>query len=505
MEKSRSKKLVLNTSFSVLLQIVNIFCGLILPKLFLVSYGSKVNGLVNSIVQFLGVISLFDLGVGAVIQSALYKPLAQRDGSQISKIYVSAKKYFNKVIIALLVYIILLMLFYPFIANRDFSIYYVDTLIISISITSFAQYYFGIVDTILLNADQKGYIISILNIITLILNVIVCYILIKCNFSIQIVKLCSSLIFLLKPLFLKLYVNKYKINKKIKYNEDPIKQKMNGMAQQISHFILTGTDIIVLTLFSNYLNVSIYTIYNMVVVGVKNFLTSMTTGFLPLMGDMYAKNENKKLNLFFKYLEWIINNVSVIVFGCTAVLIVNFIRIYTKGVTDANYIQPLFGFLITIANAFHCLRLPYNNLIKAAGHYKETQNNYIISMLINIIISIIMVRKFGLIGVSIGTLVSMIYQTTWMAWYTSTKIIKWPLNRFFKQLFFDFLTFSICTFITIQIPLISLSYQSWLISAIQTFSVWIIVCFILNLIFYNKNIKRMLSIIKSRLYRRRSD
>lgn len=44
------------------------------------------------------------------------------------------------------------------------------------------------------------------------------------------------------------------------------------------------------------------------------------------------------------------------------------VRVYTNGITDADYIQPLFAFLITLANAGHCLRLPYNVMIVAVGH-----------------------------------------------------------------------------------------------------------------------------------------
>ena len=73
--RSRGKKLALNTITSLVLQVVSVICGFILPRLILESFGSDVNGLVNSITQFLGVITLLDLGVGAVVQSALYKPL----------------------------------------------------------------------------------------------------------------------------------------------------------------------------------------------------------------------------------------------------------------------------------------------------------------------------------------------------------------------------------------------------------------------------------------------
>ena len=55
---------------------------IILPRLILVAFGSDVNGLVNSIDPFLRIISLLDLGVGAVVQSSLYKPIAENDEHQ---------------------------------------------------------------------------------------------------------------------------------------------------------------------------------------------------------------------------------------------------------------------------------------------------------------------------------------------------------------------------------------------------------------------------------------
>ena len=497
---SRTKKLAYNTIYSVILQITTVVCGLILPRLILGEYGSEVNGLVNSITQFLGIISLLDLGVGAVVQSALYKPLAEKNNEQISKIYVSAKKFFNKLAIILLIYIVFLSIFYPKFSNSSFSFKYIDALIIAISITSFAQYYFGIVNSLVLNADQKGYIQYIITIITLILNIIACYFLIKAKFSIQFVKLVTSVIFLLRPLFMEIYIKKnYTINKKIKYDEEPVKQKWNGMAQHFSHVVLTNTDTIVLTIFSTLTNVSIYAVYNYVILGVKNAMLSFTKGFLSLMGDLYAKKEFDKLRKFFDYIEWLLHTMTTLIFGCTGILIINFVKVYTKGINDADYIQPLFGILITLANAGHCLSLPYNNLTKAAGHYKQTQGNYITTMLINIIISILTVKAWGLIGVSIGTLVAMFYQTIWMAWYTSKNIIEWPLKKFWKQLITDCIIVIIGVLLTFKIPMLNINYKSWILLAIEIFAIWTTIEIIINLIFNKEKVKYLLNIIKNKI------
>ena len=489
MANNRRKKLAMNTVTSLLLQITQLISGFILPRLILDAFGSDVNGLVNSITQFLGVITLLDLGVGAVVQSALYKPLAEKDNTVISQIFVSATKFFKRLALILLIYVVFLCGIYPIFVSHSFGYIYTIALIVAICISSFAQYYFGIVNSLLLSADQKGYIQYTAQIVTIILNTIACAILIKLGGSIQIVKLTTSLIFLCRPLFLNWYVRKhYRIDNKITYEEEPIKQKWNGMAQHFASYVLNGTDNIVLTLFSTLANVSIYSVYNIVITGIKNALLSMTNGFQSLIGELYAKNEIKKLREFFSWVEWILHTGTTLIFGCTGVLLVSFVQVYTKGINDADYYQPLFAVLITIANAGHCLRLPYNILILAAGHYKQTQSNYIIAMILNIVISIITVKAWGLIGVSIGTLVAMFYQTIWMAWYDSKNIIQWKFLNFIKQLAVDILTVLIAGFLTNFIPDCEISYLSWFVQAIEVFICWVAVTLIINMIFYKRKI-----------------
>ena len=500
MISSRGRKLAYNTTTSLLLQLISIASGFIVPRLILGTYGSNVNGLVNSVTQFLGVITLLDLGVGAVVQSSLYKPLANKDGTTVSKVFVSANRFFKRLALMLLIYVVVLMAVYPLIVNKNFGFFYTVALIGSICISSFAQYYFGIVNSLLLTADQKGYIQYTAQIVAIIINTVACAILIKLGCTIQIVKLTTSLIFLCRPLFLNWYVQRhYEIDRKITYDEEPIKQKWNGMAQHFASYVLGGTDNIVLTLFSTLVNVSIYSVYNIVIIGVKNALLSMTNGFQSLIGEMLAKKETEKLNNFFGYVEWFLHTGTTLVFGCTGVLLVSFVKVYTNGIDDADYIQPLFALLITIANAGHCLRLPYNIMILAAGHYKQTQSNYIIAMILNIVISIATVKIWGLIGVAIGTLIAMFYQTVWMAWYDSKNIINWPFKKFLKQCVVDVITVIIASLATFKIPLLSISYHAWFIQAVEVFTVWCIIVMAINLIFYKDRLSAAFTKIKGRV------
>lgn len=498
----REKRLFYNTVSSLMFQLTTIICGFILPRLILNAFGSEVNGLVNSISQFLGVISFLELGVGAVVQSALYKPLAEKRADDVSKIIASANKFFTRLGQILLAYVIILVLFYPRFAAQQFGFAYTAALIVAISISSFAQYFFGIVNRLLLTADQRGYIQYTAQTIAVICNTAACFVLIQLGCSIQIVKLTTSLIYLLQPFLIYLYVrSNYKIDKKIKYTKEPIPQKWNGIAQHVAAVILDGTDTIVLTLFATLSDVSIYSVYFLVVKGVKQLFLSMTNGITSLIGELWAKQELDELNKTFSWTEWVIHTGTTFVFGLTAILIVPFVSVYTLGVHDANYIQPLFAALIVAANAGHCLRLPYNIIILAAGHYRQTQNNYIVAAILNVVVSVVTVKTWGLIGVAIGTLVAMGYQTVWMAIYDSKNLIKWPFRNFAKQILVDTLTVAAGFFATKMITMSSVTYFAWVILAIKTTVVWTIIAVIINSIFYRDKVNGVLMKIRQKVRR----
>ena len=481
----RKKLLAKNTAASLLSQITALGCGFILPRLFLEYFGSEVNGLVNSITQFLGVISFLELGVGAVVQSSLYQPLANEDKPQISKVMVSADRFFRRLAQILLVYVLLLVAVYPLIANQSFGYLYTATLIAAISISSFAQYYFGIVNSLLLNADQRGYIQYNAQTITVVLNTVVCVFMIKLGGSVQLVKLTTSLIYLARPLALRIYVNRrYQIDWKIQYDREPIQQKWNGVAQHIAAVVLDGTDTIVLTLLSTLSNVSIYSVYFMVIRGVKTLFLSMTNGIQSLLGELWARQELDELKKTFGWTEWCVHTGTTFVFSCTAALIVPFIRVYTAGISDANYIQPTFAMLLTLAHAMHCLRLPYNIMVLAAGHYKQTQRNYIVAAVINIVISVLTVKEWGLIGIAIGTLAAMVYQTAWLAVYDSRHFVFWPMKEVVKQFAVDSVTAICIVMISGMLTMRSVSYLSWIVLAIVTALLAIIIIACLNFIAY---------------------
>src|SRR5699024_3048708 len=148
-----------------------------------------------------------DLGVGSVVQSALYKPLAENDIGKLSSVLKAAQNYFRKIAYVLVAYVLILIIFYPQITNNQtLDTFSTVMLIIAMSISTFGQYFLGIVNELLLNADQRSYVQLTTEIAVVILNLIVSIILINLGYSIVVVKFASSFIYLLRPVLLSYYV-----------------------------------------------------------------------------------------------------------------------------------------------------------------------------------------------------------------------------------------------------------------------------------------------------------
>ncbi len=493
---TRNRKLQLNMISSLLNQLITLICGFVLPRYIMKYYGSTVNGLVSSVQQLLGLISFCELGVGAVIQSSLYTPLAENDNVLISKILISAKRFFDKIGVILTIYVVLLATLFPLTQRNDFNYLSTLFLVLAMSISYFAQYFFGIRNQLLVNADQRSYVQLFYQSVTVILNTVLSVVIIRFGASIQTVKIVTSLVYLIRPIGLFVYVKRnYKIDYGIKLTEEPIKQKWNGLAQHFASVVLQNTDTVVLTFFSTLVNVSIYNVYNLVVTGVKQIIISLTTGIQSLFGNMLAKDETALLQKTFGCVEWVFHFGTTLLFTMTGLLIIPFVEIYTKGITDANYIVPAFAVILTVATASYCLRVPYSMIVLAAGHYKQTQTSAIIEMALNIVISIALVFWAGLVGVAVGTVVSMTYRTVYYAVYLRKNIIKRPLRYFIKHILVDALSVACMITATLWIKLGAVNYLSWIVMALECGVICLAISLIINLVFYRQEFKNTFALL----------
>lgn len=498
--KDRKRRFYLNTKYAILNKIVTVVCGLILPPLILRYYGSDVNGLINSIAQYLSFANLMDLGISTVVQSSLYEPLASGDVTTRDGILKASRKFFNVIGMLFILYTSVLMVLYPNLIKPDFGIFSTALLIAAISISSVSEYILGVTNQAFLAADQKDYIQQLIRIFSTILNTLISVVLIKNSVNIIFVKLSSSLVFSIRPILLEIYVRKhYNIDYRITYKENPIKQRWNGFAHHLASFIFGNTDVVLLTAFSSLRMVSVYSIYSMIVTGINGFYATALSGAGALMGDLYARKETDKLQKSFAFFEWISHIFTTLVFSDVYILIVPFVLTYTKGVTDVNYKQDVFAAIITLAYGICCVRNIYNKLIISAGKFKETQTSSILEALINIVISLILVKKFSLVGVAIGTLCGVLYQQIYYYYYLHKNIVFEDIHVYLKQLVVDLFEFLIICFISRFFSIANYTYFYWCLYALLVLVISIVVVLLVNVLFYKKLLQDTATLLSARL------
>ncbi|WP_315113911.1 sugar isomerase [Clostridium intestinale] len=494
----RSKIALINSISSFALQFITIICGLILPRLIINTFGSSLNGTISSITQFLSYIALLEAGVGGVVRAALYKPLEEKNIIKVSKIIKATDKFFKTIAFTFAIYLIIIALIFPSLVSSELDNIFTFSLVIIIGLSTFSQYYFGITYQQLLQADQKRYITSIIQIAIIILNTIFSVVLIKLGANILIVKFISSLIYILKPITLNIYVKKkYKIIKNSIPDNKAIEQRWDGFGHHIATFIHRHSDVVILTIFLNIKEVSVYSIYLMIILGVENITTTISSGVEAAFGNMIAKGEKKILSRNFELYEFVSFIIITILFSSTALTILPFVSLYTKGVTDVNYYRPEFAYILILAESIHCVRLPYNYLVFASGHFKQTRNGAFLEAIINILISVILVKYLGIIGVAIGTLCAITFRTFQYANYLSKNILVRNIQLFLKRCFVNVICVCIIFLFSKFIPNIMITnYITWLIYLVSVVIISTVSTLIINMLFYKSDFKDTFNIVK---------
>lgn len=486
----------LNIACSVLLQLVTGICGLILPRFILRNFGSEVNGLVASVTQLLSYAVLLEGGIGGVMKAALYKPLANEDDQGISAIFYQISRTFRKISVIFVGCALALSICMKFFVNTQYDWFYVFTMVLILSAHTFFSYYIGLPQRLLMTADQKLYILQFTRIITTVLNLLLCLLVMDLGGSIHIVKLTTVAVFALNPLVQHLYVKRhYKLSRNVTANSAQLVQKRDGVIHHLSYFIHRNTDVVILSLFGSLQTVSVYTVYNMVIHVLEQLLTSISSGISALMGRLIARKEITELNRVVDRYEACNNVLTTGIATVCAILILPFVSIYTGGITDAQYYQPLFGMLMIAGSYAYSIRQPFGCVVSAAGHYKETKPGAIGEMVLNLALSLILVKPLGLVGVALGTFVSMSFRTIYTVWYLSKHILHRPMWRFFLKQICNILTGGILiTQIPVWLDIAAADISGLLVLAVKVsaivFSVFIVVNALLSVPIIKEEIQK---------------
>ena len=473
MSKSRTKNAALNIFFSLLLQLVTCVRGLILPGIIIPAYGSDINGLVSSISQFLTYISLLEAGVGSIFRASLYKPLANDDMDKVSGIINEQKRFYRKIGMIFVLYVVVLCFIYPLIAKTDASKPYVISLLLILSVSTFTEYFFSLPYTSLLSADQLVRITYIVSIIYTIVNILVSLVCVSLKADIRMIYLSMSIIGLLRPLFYTLYVRKhYHLNKDAKPDKVAMAQRTNGIVHHFAYYIHTNTDSAILTIFLGTAMVSVYNVYGAIIFGMEKIINSVSSGASAGIGNLVAIGDQKSINKTVDVFELVQGGIATVVFTITAILLIPFIRLYTANMPDVNYLHPAFGYTLILAEVIYCFRCIYSTISTSANKFKETQLGAVLECAVNLFssLALVLIAKMGLLGVAIGTVLGMFVRYVFEVVFLSKNVICRPVWKAMKMMMISICiaaaSIVLCRWM-VNYEGIS-SYGGWLIAAVLT-------------------------------------
>jgi len=429
MTSERVKNTGRNILFAFIFQFVKIFLVFINRIIFVKILGASylgVNGLFSNI---LGILSLADLGMTTVLMYALYEPLAKNDTVKIQKYINYFKRVYNIIALAIAIIGILFIPFLQYLVNLpsnlpNIYIYYI--LLLSNTVISYLFVY----KTTLVSADQKMYILNkydtifqfvlfVLQILMLILTKsFILYLLsnVVCTLFCNIVKVKKTE---------KIYPylkekNSSSLNKKEKANI--FKNIKSLFLYKIGGVILSNTDNILISVIVGTITVGYYSNYATIIISIETFLTMIFSSIKASVGNYIVTEEKNSQIKIFNILEvynfWIVSFCTI----CFIILIPDFIEICF----GKDYVLSL-GVLICITLNFYTsnIRQTLWAFRETTGIFDRTKYITLTTAVLNLVLSIILGKKFGLIGILSATVLSrMIY-----SWWKEPKII---FNEHFK-------------------------------------------------------------------------
>lgn len=411
--ESRTKKFIHNSMSTAFYQVVLMIAGFITPKIMLTCYGSEINGLVSSIQQFMTHFQLVEAGISGAAVFALYLPLAQQNHKRINQIVSASRKFYFQSGYLFVAMVVCLSVGYMFLVPTDeLAPWQVALLVLALGGKGFMDFFTLAKYRVLLTADQRTYVISIASSVYVILNTLMIVVLSYMKMNVVLVYTLAIFSMYIRSLILKIYVRKH--YKFIDYHETPdtsaLDKRWDALFLQIVATVQKSAPTILATILTPLKQVSVYAIYNMVLVGVNEVLGIFISGLAASFGDVIARKQIKTLQKSYSEFSFAYYSLITIVYSVTAPMIVPFVVIYTKGVHDVSYDVPLIGFLFALNGLLYNMKTPQGMLVISAGLYKETRVQTSIQALIIIIGGLILGYFWGLVGILIASCLSNLYR-----------------------------------------------------------------------------------------------
>ena len=495
----RSKSAFQNLAGAIILQLTIVITGIYIPQLMIVTYGSTVNGMVSSVAQFISYISLVEAGIGNASLVALFIPIANKNHKKINSIMTATRQYYLKAGEIFGILLVGLAIVYPLISGNELSHSLTRWMVFVLGSSTLVDFLILGKYRVFLNANQKGYIVSFTQSVGTILNALICILLMKFRCSILMVKAIATFVYILRTLYVLIYVKKnYSY---LSFTEVPdknaLKKRWDVLIHQITGVVVNSTDVVVLTTFlKNFSEISVYTVYNLIASNIITLLDSFSGSLCSVFGEVFAKEEEDIAKESYSIYEYIFSFISFLAGTCMLILMIPFMNVYTAGIKDAQYIRPVTAMLFTVIVLARSIRTPAMTMIMAVGHYKETKRAAIIEAGINISVSLLLVRSLGINGVLVGTVCSYLYRTTDIIIYVGRHIVPGTIKMTMCRAVRNLVVMLVLYNISSRFELSIVTWMDWFLYAVVVGCISLVVFIVVNACFEMQMAKKVLNVVK---------
>jgi O-antigen/teichoic acid export membrane protein len=413
--KSRRINSVRNISIGVVCQVVGMLFSFISRTIFIKQLGAEYLGVKGLYDNILTVLCLAELGVEYVMVYSLYKPIAEKKQETITALLNYYKWIYRKMAVVVLVLGLSIIPFMDKIINsdlpyKDLLFYYLLFLLNSV-VSYFAAYKIA-----LINADQKNYIIKMVQTACVMIRDItqIIVLITTKNYTLYLYILIISNV--LTNIFLSRIADR--LYPFITLKSDPTKIETKTINENIKSaflykigaIIMNNTDNILISILIGTTYVGYYSNYSLIVGAVTMFISIVIQALFSSIGNLNANTDMEKSYQFFNTLLLFFHWLTAFCCLCLLLVLNDFLTIWI----GESY---LLGIDVVLAIVFNFY---IQNIINPVRIYRDTMGLFseikyvmLIASVINLILSIVLGLKYGVAGILISTGIAKIMTTLW--------------------------------------------------------------------------------------------
>lgn len=469
----KGKKSLYTAMSAIALTGINGLVGLFVTKLIIEVYGSDFNGLNSTTTQFINMLMIVEGGFTLATNVALFEPLAKKDYQTVNRILSATKKIFIKIGLLFFVLGTLFSVFYIFLIKSNLSLITIFLVFFMAVFSTSFNLTFSVKYKILLQSEQKEYILNFVQIFTIIISQIGILAIIFLDKNMLLIRLFVMLGAILNSVLVARICRKnYSF---VDFNAEPDYSKVKGtrdvFAQKLTTMIYQTIPVLFISATSGTVVASVYMIYNNVFGLFKNILYSFINAPQMGFGRLIKEKTNQYVKkIFFEY-EFIVVFLLGILLTTCHVLIIPFIEIFTRKMTDANYIDSSLAFMFVIITFLEIIHIPSGIIINMSGNFKVAKSFQMIVSIALLITMYPLSKIYSFYGILFSIIIAALLLAILEIFYVHKYYFKNSLGKFM---------WIVCSNFVISI--LSIKWQYYLIGDIQSYKNFFLTGFILVII-----------------------